>query len=138
MFILPLNSPKAINHPSKWGFGWQFHQGFTGQRQNPIWGSHGHPGPAQSRGCCFWQCKLLRLPQRRRPRSHLLTEQDGCSYRVSLLTLTALCDRGGGQGSKEGERNREQSRAQPFLSRTQDVGQAGQKSTALPQPPPIP
>lgn len=27
-----------------------------------------------------------------------LTPQDGCSYRVSLLILNALCDRGGGQG----------------------------------------
>lgn len=47
LFILPLNSPRAINHPSKQGFAWQFYQGFTEQRQNPIWGSRSHPGPAR-------------------------------------------------------------------------------------------
>lgn len=43
-----LAQPKAINHPSKWGLGWQFYRGFAGQRRNPIWGSHGHPEPAGS------------------------------------------------------------------------------------------
>jgi hypothetical protein len=96
-----------------------FLSGIQEQRQNPIWGSHGHPGASSEQGNSASGHTSTFILREDVQESELLTKQDSYFYRVCLLILSALCGRKSRQLT--GMRH---SRAKPEMKSIREIGQA--------------